>query len=64
MHNKFTAVFERDSDWFITYSPEISGTNCQGHPKEETRADLADTIAQVLRDRREDVLRGIPTTLS
>jgi hypothetical protein len=23
MHNEFTAVFERDGDWYIAYCPEI-----------------------------------------
>jgi len=27
MHNEFTAVFERDDDWYIAYSPEIPGAN-------------------------------------
>jgi predicted RNase H-like HicB family nuclease len=60
MHNEFTAVIERDGDWFIAYSPEIPGANGQGHTKEEARASLADAIALILEDRREDGLRGIP----
>lgn len=60
MHNEFTAVIERDGDWFIAYSPEIPGANGQGHTKEEARARLADAIALILEDRREDGLRGIP----
>jgi len=23
MHNEFTAIFERDGEWYIAYSPEI-----------------------------------------
>jgi predicted RNase H-like HicB family nuclease len=60
MHNEFTAVFERDGDWFIAYSPEIPGANGQGHTKEEARASLADAIALILEERRADGLRGIP----
>jgi predicted RNase H-like HicB family nuclease len=60
MHNEFTAVIERDGDWFIAYSPEIPGANGQGRTKEEARASLADTIALILEDRRENGLRGIP----
>jgi predicted RNase H-like HicB family nuclease len=60
MHNEFTAVIERDGDWFIAYSPEIPGANGQGRTKEEARASLADAIALILEDRREDGLRGIP----
>jgi predicted RNase H-like HicB family nuclease len=60
MHNEFTAVIERDGDWFIAYSPEIPGANGQGCTKEEARASLADAIALILEDRRQDGLRGIP----
>jgi predicted RNase H-like HicB family nuclease len=60
MHDEFTAVIERDGDWFIAYSPEIPGANGQGRTKEEARASLADAIALILEDRREDGLCGIP----
>lgn len=60
MRNEFTAIIERDGDWFIAYSPEIPGANGQGRSKEEARESLADAIALILQDRREDALRGIP----
>lgn len=60
MHNEFTAVFERDGEWFIAYCPEIPGANGQGRTKDEARQSLADAIALILADRREDALRGIP----
>lgn len=60
MHNEFTAVFERDGEWFVAYCPEIPGANGQGRTKEEARASLADAIALILEDRREDGLRGVP----
>jgi predicted RNase H-like HicB family nuclease len=60
MHNEFTAIFERDGDWIIAYCPEIPGANGQGQTKEEARASLADAIALILEDRREDGLRGVP----
>ncbi len=34
MRNEFTAVFERDNEWYIAYSPEIPGANGQGRTKE------------------------------
>jgi predicted RNase H-like HicB family nuclease len=58
--NEFTAVFERDGDWWLAYSPEIPGANGQGKTKEEARQSLADAIALILEDRREDGLRGVP----
>ena len=60
MHNEFTAVFERDDDWHVAYCPEIPGANGQGRTKEEARANLADAIALILEDRREEGLRGAP----
>ena len=60
MHNEFTAVFEQDGDWSIAYCPEIPGANGQGHTKEEARQNLAEAIALILEDRREDTLRGLP----
>lgn len=60
MHNEFTAVFERDGEWYIAYCPEIPGANGQGVTKEEARRSLTDAIALILEDRRQDGLRGIP----
>lgn len=60
MHNEFTAVFERDGDWVIAYSPEIPGANGQGRTKDEARDSLAQAIALILEDRRDDGLRGLP----
>jgi predicted RNase H-like HicB family nuclease len=60
MANQFTAVFERDGEWYIGYCPEIPGANGQGKTKDDARASLADAIALILKDRRQDALRGIP----
>jgi predicted RNase H-like HicB family nuclease len=60
MHNEFTAIIEQDGEWFIAYCPEIPGANGQGHTKEECRENLAEAVALILEDRREDALRGIP----
>ena len=60
MHNEFTAIIERDGEWYIAYSPEIPGANGQGKTKDEARDSLAEAIALILEDRREDGLRGVP----
>jgi predicted RNase H-like HicB family nuclease len=60
MHNEFTAVFERDGDWYVAYCPEIPGANGQGSSKEEARLSLAQAIGLILEDRREEGLRGVP----
>jgi len=60
MRNEFTAIIERDGDWYIAYCPEIPGANGQGRTKDEARTSLADAITLILEDRREDALRGVP----
>jgi len=60
MRNEFTAIIERDGEWFIAYCPEIPGANGQGKNKEEARESLAEAIALILEDRREEGLRGVP----
>ncbi len=60
MRNEFTAVIERAGDWYIAYCPEIPGANGQRRTKDEARASLAEAIALILEDRREESLRGVP----
>jgi len=60
MKNEFTAVIERDGEWYIAYCPEIPGANGQGKSKEEARDNLTDAISLILQDRREEGLRGVP----
>jgi predicted RNase H-like HicB family nuclease len=60
MRNEFTAIIERDGEWYIAYCPEVPGANGQGHTVEECRTNLAEAIALILEDRREDALRGAP----
>ncbi len=40
MHNEFTAIIERDGDWYIAYCPEIPGANGQGRTLEECRKNM------------------------
>ena len=60
MHNEFTAIFEKDGDWYIGYCPEIPGANGQGKTIEECKNNLAEAISLILEDRRQDALRGVP----
>jgi predicted RNase H-like HicB family nuclease len=61
VHNEFTAIIERDGEWFIAYCPEIPGANGQGRTRDEARESLSEAIALILADRREDALRGLPS---
>jgi predicted RNase H-like HicB family nuclease len=60
MRNEFTAVFERDGEWYVGYCPEIPGANGQGKTVDECRESLSQAIALILEDRRQDGLRGLP----
>ncbi len=60
MHNEFTAIIERDEDWYIAYCPEIPGANGQGRTVEECKRSLAKAIALILEDRRQDALQDVP----
>ena len=60
MTNQFTAIVERDGEWFIAFCPELPGANGQGKTKEECLENLKEAIALILEDRREEGLRGVP----
>ena len=60
MRNEFTAILEREGEWYVAYCPEIPGANGQGRTRDEALASLAAAIALILEDRREDSLRGVP----
>ena len=49
--NEFTGIFEKDSDWYIGYCPEVPGANGQGKTLEECRESLCEAIKLVLQDR-------------
>lgn len=62
MKHEFTAIIERDGDWYIAYCPEVPGANAQGKTKDEARASLVEAIELILEDRREEGLKGLPAT--
>jgi predicted RNase H-like HicB family nuclease len=60
MESKFTAIIEKDREWYIAYCPEIPGANGQGKTVEEAKESLAAAISLILEDRLQDALRGLP----
>lgn len=60
MRNEFTAIIEQEGDQYIAYCPEVPGANGLGRSVEECRKNLAEAIALILEDRRQDALRGAP----
>ncbi|MGI9558080.1 MAG: type II toxin-antitoxin system HicB family antitoxin [Thermodesulfobacteriota bacterium] len=60
MHNEFTAIIERDEDWYVAYCAEIPGANGQGKTKEECLENLSEAIALILEDQRRDCMKSVP----
>ncbi len=61
MKAEFTAIIESAPEggyWSIC--PEVAGANGQGKTIEEAKESLREAIELILKDRREDVLRGLP----
>jgi len=54
VEDQFTAIIEQDGEWHIACCPEIPGANGQGRTKEEACDNLAEAIALILEDRREE----------
>jgi predicted RNase H-like HicB family nuclease len=53
MNNEFTAIIEKDDDWYIACCPEVPGADGQGRTMEERENGLADAVSLILEDRRE-----------
>ncbi len=61
MNGEFTAVIEpAEEGGFWAYCPEVPGANGQGESVEDAKKNLAAAIRLILKDRREDALRGLP----
>jgi predicted RNase H-like HicB family nuclease len=50
---KFTAVYERDGDWWIGFVEELPGANTQGRTLEEARENLVEAVHLILEANRE-----------
>jgi predicted RNase H-like HicB family nuclease len=51
--NTYTAIFERDGEWWIGYVEELPGANTQGATLDEARENLKEAIALVIEANRE-----------
>lgn len=61
MKAEFTAIIEPAPEggyWAVC--PEVPGANGQGETVEEAKDNLREAIELILKDRREDILRGLP----
>ena len=61
MKAEFTAIIETAPEggfWAICL--EVPGANGQGETIEETKTNLQQAIELILKDRKDDILRGLP----
>ena len=49
----FTAVYQRDGEWWIGFVEELPGANAQGGTLKEARESLREAVELVLEDNRE-----------
>ena len=59
---EYTAIMQRDGDWWIGWIAEVQGVNCQERTREELRASLAEVLAEALEFYRCDALAGVGDT--
>jgi predicted RNase H-like HicB family nuclease len=53
IENRFTAVFQQDGKWWIGWVEELPGANTQGQTLAETRENLKEAVAMVIKANRE-----------
>ncbi len=49
----FTAVYQRDGNWWVGYVEELTGANAQGETLEEVRESLREAVSLILEANRE-----------
>jgi predicted RNase H-like HicB family nuclease len=59
MKNHFTAVFEKEDNWWVGCVEELPGANTQGETLEEVRENLKEAVVMVLEANRELAEREI-----
>ena len=59
MFNTYTAVFERDGDWWMGYVEELPGANTQGASIEEARENLKEAVQLIVEANRELARRAV-----
>jgi len=59
MHNEFTAIIEKEGEWFFAYCPEVPGANGQGKTVEECGRNLAAAVSLIREDLGESGLLSL-----
>ena len=61
MKGELTAIIEKAPEGgFWAICPEEPGANGQGETVEEAKENLREAVALILKDRLEDIKRGLP----
>lgn len=58
MPNTYTAITERDGDWWIGWIEEVPGVNCQEQTREDLLESLRVTLKESLEFNREEAIRA------
>lgn len=58
MKNHYTAVVQRDGDWWVGWIEEIPGVNAQAATREELMGDLQSMLEEMLAMNRDDARRA------
>ena len=56
MHNGYTAVIKKTTDWWIGWIEEVPGVNCQERTREALLDTLKVTLQEALELNRRDAL--------
>ena len=59
MENRFTAVFQKEGEWWIGYIEGLPGANTQGRTLEEARENLKEAVALIIEANRKLAEREI-----
>lgn len=60
MNYRFTAIIERDGDWWVSQCPEVPGACAQGETKEKCLENLEEVIGLLLEQARETATSNLP----
>ncbi len=59
----YTAVVQKDGEWWIGWVAEVPGVNCQGKTREELLENLRDALKEAVEMRSGNTSRRPPHRL-
>jgi len=58
MKSPFTAIVQKDGDWWVGWAKEIPGVNAQERTREELMESLTEALRDILELNAEDALKS------